>query len=325
MKNRIGSAISVILLLTMLSAVPCFAGTPVGLGQVTNVQLETGYGAPGTCPSGWGFGAASVTCYTAAVNACPNYLPTISLTFGYAYTGGGTPLGTIVFFSGDGGTVPQTAPGQEYNYGIYYLQHNYLVVELAWANTGGWQYAGAPPGYTSTTPLLDSACRPASFLNFVYNSTAANHASPVLYYPSSGMCAQGDSGGSSAVAYSMAWYGVGSGLSGYPALDKVELLSGPVESDISAGCKTPQNQTRNVCAGNNPPCYGYSSPAHRQRGIYGRLRAGEDRHGHGHARRKLRRIQQRELFVGVAEPEHCAELDASAELSQHNDVHMVVS
>jgi hypothetical protein len=40
------------------------------------------------------------------------------------------------------------------------------------------------------------------------------------------MCALGDSAGSAAIAYSLAYYGAGS------YLDNVELLSGPVLSDI---------------------------------------------------------------------------------------------
>jgi hypothetical protein len=46
-----------------------------------------------------------------------------------------------------------------------------------------------------------------------------------------GMCAQGFSAGSAAVAYSLAYYGA--------VLDNVELISGPVLSDIEQGCEVP--------------------------------------------------------------------------------------
>jgi len=45
------------------------------------------------------------------------------------------------------------------------------------------------------------------------------------------MCALGDSAGSAAVAYSLAYYNAGS------YFDNVELLSGPVLSDIEQGCQ----------------------------------------------------------------------------------------
>jgi hypothetical protein len=59
-----------------------------------------------------------------------------------------------------------------------------------------------------------AACRPATFLSRVFQET----------YTTGGFCAQGTSGGSGAIAYSMAWYGWGS--SSTQPLDKVELNVG---------------------------------------------------------------------------------------------------
>lgn len=55
------------------------------------------------------------------------------------------------------------------------------------------------------------------------------------------MCAQGFSAGSAAVAYSLAYYGLGSNL------DNVELISGPVLSDIKQGCQEPPPAQINIC------------------------------------------------------------------------------
>ncbi len=61
------------------------------------------------------------------------------------------------------------------------------------------------------------------------------------------MCAQGDSAGSAAVVYSMTYYGAAS------YLYNVELISGPVLSDIKQGCQEPApNDPVTVCpAGQN--------------------------------------------------------------------------
>lgn len=52
-----------------------------------------------------------------------------------------------------------------------------------------------------------------------------------------GMCAQGASAGSAQVAYSLAYYGAPAGTQWW--IDNVELISGPVLSDIKQGCQVP--------------------------------------------------------------------------------------
>jgi hypothetical protein len=90
-----------------------------------------------------------------------------------------------------------------------------------------------------------AACRPAGFLHFVYTD-------PVLFQPGGGMCVHGFSAGSAAVVYSLAWYGAGWGATGY--LDNVELLSGPVLSEVDTGCEIPQELALvHVCQG-SPTC-----------------------------------------------------------------------
>jgi len=55
--------------------------------------------------------------------------------------------------------------------------------------------------------------------------------------PNAGMCAQGASAGSAQIAYTLAYYGPPTGSSWY--IDIVELISGPVLSDIKQGCEVP--------------------------------------------------------------------------------------
>ena len=61
-------------------------------------------------------------------------------------------------------------------------------------------------------------------------------------------CAQGHSAGSSALAYSMSHYGI-------DRLDHVELVSGPVMSDLKQGCENPLRPRLRWC-----PATGQSLP-----------------------------------------------------------------
>jgi hypothetical protein len=65
---------------------------------------------------------------------------------------------------------------------------------------------------------------PRNLLSYI-NSTAQFHASGTA------MCAQGASAGSGGIGYGLTWYNTGSFLT------NVELLSGPVFSNIQAGCQ----------------------------------------------------------------------------------------
>ena len=95
--------------------------------------------------------------------------------------------------------------------------------------------------------IQTAACRPATFLNYIYNTYFV----PIHNANSfTGMCAQGFSAGSAAVAYSLVWYGAAS------YVNNVELLSGPVFSDIDLGCEVDTVPTPNVniCANNQYGC-----------------------------------------------------------------------
>jgi hypothetical protein len=178
------------------------------------------------CPIGYYPG---MTCYTGKVYNCAN---AVDLGFTYGTLNPALPpVGTVVFLEGGGGNDPFVDP----HYANKYLQQNLQVVYLAW--DADWEYTGVNSG----TSIKYAACRPATFLNYVYQN---------LNSTGSAMCAQGASAGAGAVAYTLAWYG------GSTYLDNVELLSGPVFSDIKQGCEVPNARPITVCPTGQLGCVG---------------------------------------------------------------------
>ena len=192
-----------------------------------------------------------LTCYQATVS-CPNTTGDL-ITFGYEKPSQNPPNGTIVLFSGAGGTTASATPGSEASYAQAYLSQGYTVVQLAWLHD--WETTNWDPVIPNPYNIQTAACLPATFLHYVRYGQ-----NPVMY-SAGGMCAQGASAGSAALAYSVAWYGAADPVAGY--LDKLELISGPVFSDIAQGCYVPpppQTVTPvNICSGNPSYCVGWPS------------------------------------------------------------------
>lgn len=208
-------------------------------GGLGSVQL----GSAETCPSNLNFDPG-MTCYHATVSTCPNALD-LGLTFGYRAPAG-TPKGTIVFFTGSGG---ESAGDDQFNaYSDDYVNADYAVVETAW--DGPWEdTTNATTG--SNVPLhsvINAGCRPATFLNYIFTQSQ-------FYTQGTGRCAQGFSGGTGALGYSLAAYGMDA------QLDKVVLQSGPVFSDIQQGCEVPPAPNVTVCGSGDPWCQLGSQPA----------------------------------------------------------------
>jgi hypothetical protein len=215
-----------------------------------------------------------MNCVAAQVTGCPE-AQDIGFTYGYLNPAGIAPgitasgvQGVIVYFDGSAGTDP-SAEQEEYDMLYYYFTQGYEIVQVQWntaweAVWNPWPYSSSPMGN-----IQNAACRPASFLSYVdtaaasyglFQAVSANNAN-------AGMCAQGFSAGSAQVAYSLAYYGAAS------YLDNVELISGPVFSDIMQGCQEgPVASQVNVCpldANGNPP-YGcrLGSPPYPSWSIY---------------------------------------------------------
>ena len=192
--------------------------SPMRLGKVSAVtQLSS-------CSNGFFPG---MTCFHAEMS-CPNTV-NIGLSFG-ELSPTQAARGTIVFLEGGPGTTPFANP----DYGSAYLAAGYQIVELAWDTP--WEITQSIAGNN----IKNAACRPATFLKYVRQNV----------YQGGGMCAQGDSAGSGAVAYTLAWYG------GSVFLDKVELLSGPVFGDIEQGCAVPNGNKIAVCPPGQFGCNG---------------------------------------------------------------------
>lgn len=112
-------------------------------------------------------------------------------------------------------------------YGQAYVK-TYEVVQVEWDSP--WE---DPSSNGTGGSILNAACRPATFLNYINTSGLHAAATP--------MCGQGFSAGSAAYAYALAWYGAENYLS------TVELLSGPVTSQIDQGCIYPRQPDQTIC------------------------------------------------------------------------------
>jgi hypothetical protein len=188
--------ITFVILAALTVALPSgWAQKILPLGTVSNVT------ALSSCAAGYNTGTK---CYSATVS-CPD-LVDLGFTFGIKTPTSGASHGTVVLFSGGGGTV--VAGGANVT---EYEANGLTSVTVVW-NTD-WELTGETPN------IKTAACRPATVLNYFHDNSQGG-----------AMCAEGDSAGSAAIAYSLAEYGAGS------YMDNVELMAGPVLSDIATGC-----------------------------------------------------------------------------------------
>jgi hypothetical protein len=171
------------------------------------------------CPVGF---TGQTRCYNSTVS-CPG---TDDLRFTYGVVNPGGSEGTIVFFDGGDGTTPGFT---EFVSAYTPPAHDFQTVQVVWSTA--WEDTANGEG----TSLKTAACRPATLLDWFLNQRNV--------YAGGGKCAQGASAGSAAVAYSLTQYGA------YRYLNHVALQSGPVMSDLAAGCN-PDSRTITVCPGN---------------------------------------------------------------------------
>jgi hypothetical protein len=132
-------------------------------------------------------------CRSATIS-CPGAAD-IQLTFGW--TGPSSPKGTVVFFSGGSGMTPTENGDDIPTYAASYAS-TFEIVQVEWASP--WE---DPSSDGSGGNVLTGACRPATFLNYINNSTL---------HQQGAMCAQGSSAGGAATGFPMAWYGAASYL-----------------------------------------------------------------------------------------------------------------
>ncbi|HXC44057.1 MAG TPA: hypothetical protein VNY51_11125 [Candidatus Dormibacteraeota bacterium] len=203
--------------------------------QAQQVPLPLGNVNPRTikhmqaCPAAYYPG---MSCFSGMVQDCAN-----ASDIGFSYgviNPRGEVKGTIVFLEGGGGTSAYQDP----SYPAKYIEDGFQLVYVTWDSD--WEATSGSGG----TSIKDAACRPATFLNYIYDNL----------YNQGGICVQALSAGAGAAAYSLAWYGSSS------YLDNVELLSGPVFGNIEQGCVVPHAPTVTVCPTGQFGCNGEQWP-----------------------------------------------------------------
>ncbi|MGA7909335.1 MAG: hypothetical protein WCA16_18155 [Candidatus Sulfotelmatobacter sp.] len=234
-----GAALGVVVL-CLATTIPLHASGSISLGTI---QVQN---TPVICDSSWysfngANGTSYLNCYTATVTC--NNTDNWSMTFGYLSPVGlvnhintaADVKGLIIMTSGDGGEMPESNSLTD-----KYFRAGYEVAQFAWADDWEVNYQDTSKGPGN---IQNAACRPATFFNYIYNTyflqTISNNNSHA------GFCALGTSAGSAAIAYSLAYYGAGDWF------DHVELLSGPVLSDVKQGCQVPHASSITVCGQTN--------------------------------------------------------------------------
>jgi hypothetical protein len=216
---------------------PAHSQGSLSIGQISNITPSN------VCTgAGWFSSAGATTTCENAIVSCPN---TINTGVNFAYTSpAGLVNGVVTFFNGGDGTAPAGdatgTPAAPLTMAQTYFNAGYEIVQVAW--TAAWE--GTDQGQSGQLfpgNIQAAACRPATFINWVYNNVYLPITQGTGGNPKAGMCAQGSSAGSAQIAYSMAYYGA------YAWLDNVELISGPVLSDIEQGCEEPAPPSVTIC------------------------------------------------------------------------------
>jgi hypothetical protein len=214
--NRLSSSCRILAGLVVLSAT--LAGVPPASAQKSNFTIGTATGTPlSTCPSDPG--GVSGNCWGLNVT-CPEvtqiypYDATVKVT-----SPSGRSIGTVIFIVGGGGIGFYDT---QYTYGDEIIDTlvnaGYTTAQIEFNNTvAGWMTGPAGDG---NGPIA-LACLPATAMQWVH-ANVLTAGTP--------LCATANSGGSAAIAFALAQYGLGSMLS------MAEPTSGPPLARIDHGC-----------------------------------------------------------------------------------------
>lgn len=213
MKTPAFMSFAMLFLVVLFSALSSAQSNPLPLGQV-NLPVKSV-----RCSAGFADGAA---CYTSTIS-CPG---TVDIGFTYGVVNPGGTDGTIVFFNGDDGRTPGFT---QYVTAYTPPAHNYQTVQVAWETA--WEETANGTGHS----LKAAGCRPATLMDWLLHQRNV--------YAGGGMCAQGASAGSAAIAYALTQYAA------HQYLKHVILESGPVFGNVSTGCN-PNSPDMTVCPGN---------------------------------------------------------------------------
>lgn len=172
------------------------------------------------CPNG---GVGNSLCYSISIQCSGMDVSGVAaIPATIKVTNAASAKGAIIFVSPGGGN---SYYDQSFAYGDLVVnsvvQAGYTAVQPFFGGLNGWLTGPAPDGPRAL------ACRFAALANWVA-TTATVHQSGTA------MCAAGVSGGSSAIAYALAHFGMGTGAS--RLFDMTEVTSGPTFSHIDHGC-----------------------------------------------------------------------------------------
>jgi len=225
-----------VVILTLGAHVCKAASLPLGTLTLNNSGNSV------ACPKGF---FSAMTCYSATVSDCVDYLdhtlPAYDLVYGITPQPIGVK-GVIVLHDGSGGQHPYNVPNGRNYFASDYYAAGFQVVQVEWT-TGKWQATGISQEYD----VKGAACRPATFFNYIRST---------YYVPiytglgGPGFCMQGFSGGTGLIAYYLAEYG------GASYVDKAELAVGPEYADLQEGCAVPNYGPVTGCPGGGEtyPC-----------------------------------------------------------------------
>jgi hypothetical protein len=176
-----------------------------------------------TCTGSPGEGA---TCMTVSVS-CPG-ISTIDATIAVIEPSGGSPAGTIVAHAGGAGTGYFNGGPEGKGFAAAYTAKSFRFVQIAWAND--WA--------SGVGSIKSAACRPATAFQWIFDNVHGKSTTK-------GFCGTGTSGGSAALSYSLAAYGMKS------VWDYMLLGAGPAPARIDYGCDPSlyKGPARDLCAG----------------------------------------------------------------------------
>jgi hypothetical protein len=181
-----------------------------------------------TCPEG---GVSVAQCLSLTVD-CPDIE---SITVTLKMSAPQSPLGTVLFTSGGGGTTFYDTMFQE-GPGVIsdVVSGGFKAVQVAWGTSAGWLTGPGGP--------RKLACRFATVAEWVYE----NHHDGNVEKP---FCASGISAGSAQISYALAHYGLAN------IFDMVQPCAGPPMGRVDVACLCHEEGPTNPCGRLETACY----------------------------------------------------------------------